>query len=157
MPAIYRWMEFCIAKILPISQRFSSCSNVRRIQYILDIQHRLYLRVSNLSQPYINTKEIIMMYLRVNAHINSLYVRHSRLKSRYIGGVYRFRMLPCSREYICIYPWFTLLLSQSIIPNRTNIIPILTHSKLKTENTTFVTEPYVSTSWSSFHCDRTWI
>ena len=67
-------------------------------------------------------------------------------------------------EFVCfheagniyvLYPWFTLLLSRLIIPSRTKIILILIHLKLMKENTKSVMEPYVTTSWSSLHCDRT--
>ena len=38
MPALCRWKEFFTAKILPISQRYSSYNNVRKIQYNLDLR-----------------------------------------------------------------------------------------------------------------------
>ena len=125
------------------------------IFYTYAVQHRLCLRVSNLSQPYIKHER---NYHDVPPHECSyqlfLYVRYSRLKSRYIGGVYGFRMLSWTRGYMSISLIYVAL-SRLIVPNRTKIILILTHLKLMKENTTPVTEPYVTTSWSSLHCDLT--
>ena len=148
---------FFTAKILPISQRYSSYNNVRKIQYILDLRcptQAVSLCIKFISTIY-KTREkfswctstwmlisIIsvcpLFSFEITIHRRGIWISYASMNP----GIY---------VYILDLNCFSRL----IVPNRTKIILILTHLKLMKDNTTPVTEPYVTTSWSSLHCDLT--